>query len=55
MKQSMRHFVAAALCAFSGVVLIVASDSQDAASFLFDYGLAFLLFGGVHRAVEDKQ
>lgn len=54
MNNSTRHFAATAFLALIAVCVWPTGNS-GAAAFLFDYALAFLLIGGVHKALEDRK
>lgn len=62
MNNSTRHFAATAFLALIAVCVWPTFDTETtglrnsgAAAFLFDYALAFLLIGGVHKALEDRK
>lgn len=50
-KSSHKHFAAAAVLAFGGLLALFTPYPLTAA-FLFDYSLVFLLVGGLHRGLE---
>lgn len=53
MSNSNRHFFAAAVCSFAALALIHTKATTSAV--LLDYALAFVLVGGLHRALEQKK
>lgn len=52
MSNSNRHFFAAAVCSFAALALI---HTNGFSAVLLDYALAFVLVGGLHRALEQKK
>lgn len=52
MSQSTRHYLVTAILTFVAAVFII--TSTPGAEFVFDYALAFFLFGTLHRAIEEE-